>query len=293
MTSAIEHPNRARSTRIPGASTHESRARAAHHPDTHANDTHAPVTQDPDTAAVSALLHTAVTTSGLTQAAFATALGTSAPRLSTYLTGTVSPAARTLLRAHRLAHALAATRERGLMSAPATATAIRHHLRTGDEPWAWRMLLQGRDHLRLLLHHSLAHQAPEAAPEAARGDAGSPGPQPPPLQPPAPQPPAPQPPAPRLLGPQLMGPQPDLLDAWEAAPTSTCHPGFDTLLAALTAHEHHDAGSTPPTWAHPQPLPQPWIPQHPFLSPERVKAQTPPWLRQLNVYVPRRDLITA
>ena len=40
---------------------------------------------DRDTAAVMALLREAVATSGLSQATFARALGTSAPRLSTYL----------------------------------------------------------------------------------------------------------------------------------------------------------------------------------------------------------------
>ena len=49
-----------------------------------------------DTAEVMALLREAVTTSGLSQAAFARALGTSAPRLSTYLTGDTKPSAQFL-----------------------------------------------------------------------------------------------------------------------------------------------------------------------------------------------------
>ena len=51
---------------------------------------------DRDTAEVMALLREAVAASGLSQAAFARALGTSAPRLSTYLTGDTRPSAQFL-----------------------------------------------------------------------------------------------------------------------------------------------------------------------------------------------------
>ena len=47
------------------------------------------------------LLREAVTASGLSQAAFARALSTSAPRLSTYLTGDTQPSARFLVRTRR------------------------------------------------------------------------------------------------------------------------------------------------------------------------------------------------
>jgi hypothetical protein len=62
--------------------------------------------------------------------------------------------------------ALRAAREYRIMTAPATATAIRE---AGDDDWAWRMLLQGRDHLRLLLHR---HDGSEAAWETAPGTTG-------------------------------------------------------------------------------------------------------------------------
>ncbi|WP_432489372.1 helix-turn-helix domain-containing protein [Kineococcus sp. SYSU DK018] len=267
MTAPTEHPTRAPSTRTRDTHPQDTHDQNGHAPNTH--DTH-----DPDTTAVITLLRAAVTTSGLTQAAFATAIGTSAPRLSTYLTGTVAPSARTLLRAHRLAHALATTHEHGLMSAPTTATAIRHHLRADQPEWAWRMLLQGRDHLRLLLHQAQdTPRGPHPPPEAHADDRPTS--------------------IPATTLPTPPGPRPVLLDAWEAAPTTTGHPGFDTLLAACTAHEHHTAGLTPPTWARPEPLTEPWAPQHPFLDPKRVEAQTPPWLRDLNIYIPHRDLNTA
>lgn len=47
----------------------------------------------------------AVTMAGLSQAGFAAGIGTSQPRLSTYLTGSVTPSAALLLRAERFASA--------------------------------------------------------------------------------------------------------------------------------------------------------------------------------------------
>lgn len=108
-------------------------------------------TLDPDTLAVVALLRDALATSGMSQAAFARTLGTSASRFSTYLTGTTRPSAQFCMRAQRLAQSLAAAGALGLMSAPATAAALREQLNLGDRAWVWRMLLQGRDHLQLML----------------------------------------------------------------------------------------------------------------------------------------------
>jgi len=53
------------------------------------------------------------------------------------------------------------------------------------------------------------------------------------------------------------------------------------------------AGLEAPAWARRQPLADPWMPAHPFLSPDRVRAQTPDWLSRQNIYVPARDLVTA
>ena len=124
---------------------------------------------DKDSQAVSELLNRALAESGLSQAAFATALGTSASRFSTYRSGRTKPTAQFFLRAGRIAQALRAAREYRIMTAPATATAIRE---ASDEDWAWRMLLQGRDHLRLLLRR---HDGSEAAWEAAPGSTGQAG----------------------------------------------------------------------------------------------------------------------
>jgi transcriptional regulator with XRE-family HTH domain len=192
---------------------------------------------DKDSQAVVDQLNHALAESGLSQAAFATALGTSASRFSTYRSGRTKPTAQFFLRARRIAHALHSARDHRIMTAPATATAIRE---ASDTDWAWRMLLQGRDHLRLLLSR---HDGSEAA--------------------------------------------------WEATPDTTGDAGFDTLLAVLTAHEFRKAGEVPPGWTDVEALPEPWIPEHPFLERDEIIEQTPEYLAQANIFVPARDLVTA
>ena len=192
---------------------------------------------DKDSQAVIEMLNRALAESGLSQAAFATALGTSASRFSTYRSGKTKPTAQFFVRAGRLARALHAAREYRIMTAPATATAIRE---ASDEEWAWRMLLQGRDHLRLLLNR---HDGSEAA--------------------------------------------------WEAAPGPTGQAGFDALLAVLTAHEFETAGEEPPEWTKNKALPDPWVPEHPFLDRNEIIEQTPDYLAQANIFIPARDLVTA
>lgn len=196
---------------------------------------------DPDTQAVTALLRGALTASGLSQGAFARVLGTSGSRFSTYLAGSTRPSAHFCMRAQRLAHSLETAGRVGLMSAPQTAAALREQLLTGDRDWAWRMLLQGRDHLQLML--------------TKQDD--------------------------------------ELIGSWEAAPGPTGSAEFDSLLAALTRHEFEAAGRVEPEWTRIAPLAEPLVPTHPFLSRERVMAKTPEWLRQLNIFVPERDLVTA
>lgn len=200
---------------------------------------------DRDSAEVIALLRDAVTISGLSQAGFARALGTSAPRLSTYLTGATRPFAQFLLRAQRLGRALGAAKARGLMSAPATAAVMRGYFLAGEKEWIWRMLLHGRDHLNA-----------------------------------------------------IVGEQDDtlrqiLLDSWAAEPASVGSAEWDALLAAVVAHELETAGLDAPAWSLRSSLPTPWTPEHPFLTPDRVRAQTPDWLSRRNIYVPARDLVTA
>ena len=66
--------------------------------------------QDEDKAAVAARVRELVNASGLSRRAFADAVGTSATRLSTYCTGSVTPSAALLLRMERASLSRAANR---------------------------------------------------------------------------------------------------------------------------------------------------------------------------------------
>ena len=96
-------------------------------------------------------LERALAVSGLSQAGFAASLGTSASRFSAYRAGRTVPSAAFYLRALRLAAALESARDSGWMTPVSTAREIRNALRAGDDVWAWKISLQGRDHLRELL----------------------------------------------------------------------------------------------------------------------------------------------
>lgn len=186
-------------------------------------------------------LRDAVGDSGLSQSAFARALGTSGPRLSTYLNGSTRPSAHFVVRSQRIGRALGRASARGWMSAPVTASQMREGLVAEDRVWTWRILLCGRDYLTWIL----------------RDD------------------------------------DPELLAAWEARPSLTGSTEWDALLAAVVENEHRRFGFEVPDWAMVEPLEVEWLPDHPFLSPDRVRAQTPEWLRSHNIYVPARDLVTA
>ncbi len=86
--------------------------------------------------------------SGLTQAAFAGHLGTSAARLSTYLSGKTMPSAAIYLRAQRLGDAFDRVHQQGLLTPDTTAAAVDRTLNSGDEDFALRLVLQARDDLR-------------------------------------------------------------------------------------------------------------------------------------------------
>ena len=66
--------------------------------------------QDEDKAAVAARVRELVTSSGLTRRAFTDAMGTSATRLSTYCTGSVTPSAALVWRMERVSASRAARR---------------------------------------------------------------------------------------------------------------------------------------------------------------------------------------
>lgn len=97
---------------------------------------------------VTAALRCSLKQSGLTQAAFARHLATSATRLSTYLSGTTIPSAVIYLRALRLGAAFERVRQQGLMTPDDAADAVNRALAEGDEDFALRMILQARDDIR-------------------------------------------------------------------------------------------------------------------------------------------------
>lgn len=105
--------------------------------------------------------------SGLRQAAFAAALGTSASRFSTYRSGRTVPSAVFYLRARRIGVAIKEASDRGWMTPPMTAVAIAGALAEPDEMWAFKLVLQARDHLReLLADYPAASGAWEAVPQS-------------------------------------------------------------------------------------------------------------------------------
>ena len=80
---------------------------------------------DEDARAVAEGLTQALADSGLTQAEFASALGTSGSRFSTYRAGKTMPTAAFYLRALRIAASLKAAREHGWMTPQSAAREIR------------------------------------------------------------------------------------------------------------------------------------------------------------------------
>jgi transcriptional regulator with XRE-family HTH domain len=117
---------------------------------------------DQDTQTVIDALNAAQQTSGLDQASFARALGTSPSRYSTYRTGTTAPSAAFLMRAVRIGAALAEARRAGVPSSLGAADSIRAALRPTDPPdddgeadlWAFTLVLEARDRVvDTITHH--------------------------------------------------------------------------------------------------------------------------------------------
>lgn len=104
--------------------------------------------EDGERQELAADLRAAVAQSGLSQADFARHLGTSATRLSTYLSGSTIPSAAIYLRALRLGTAIEHVHQKGLMTPDDAVDAVNKALADEDEDFALRMILQARDDLR-------------------------------------------------------------------------------------------------------------------------------------------------
>lgn len=89
---------------------------------------------------------------------------------------------------------------------------------------------------------------------------------------------------------------PALIASWELRPVETGGRRWDTLLAAVTAHEFEAAGQSAPEWTAVEPLDSPWLPAHPLMTADpqmtlsRLEEQTPDWLARFNILVPERHL---
>jgi transcriptional regulator with XRE-family HTH domain len=105
-------------------------------------------------AEIAAAMRQCLEQSGLTQADFASYLGTSAPRFSTYLSAKTIPSATIYLRALRISDSLEFARQHGLMTPDTAADAVNRALSERDEDFALRMILQARDDVRAFIHES-------------------------------------------------------------------------------------------------------------------------------------------
>ena len=106
---------------------------------------------DPDTQTVVDRLSDALETSGLSLRRFAHALGTSPSRFSAYRSGRTAPSATFLLRAERIASALARARDEGVLTSVDAADSLRRAVKRGDEDWTYTVALEIRDRLHDVL----------------------------------------------------------------------------------------------------------------------------------------------
>ena len=127
---------------------------------------------DVDRAKVVSELRSTQRASGLSQASFARAMGTSASRLSTYLTGGTVPSAAWFLRAIRVGRALTVAKQRSWLTPVDAADGMRRALSEGDPVWALRVALQCRDDLVSVLDHREDDHDLSAAWEAAPESVG-------------------------------------------------------------------------------------------------------------------------
>lgn len=115
-------------------------------------------------------LRRAMSRGDLTQADLARALGTSASRVSTYMTGKTVPSAALYVRALQLGDAFAAAAARGWLTPMGAVRAVRVAVGEKDRVWGLRLILQCRDHGRAALADAVG-----GAVEAWTVDPGSTG----------------------------------------------------------------------------------------------------------------------
>jgi transcriptional regulator with XRE-family HTH domain len=98
-------------------------------------------------------LRSALADAHLSQEAFARLIGTSRTRLSAYLNGRTMPSAALYQRALRTAAGLKSARRHGWMTPDRTAAEVNEALQVSDEDWAFKLIVQARDHLAEMLEN--------------------------------------------------------------------------------------------------------------------------------------------
>lgn len=96
-------------------------------------------------------LRRALADAQVNQQTFARLLGTSRTRLSAYINGKTMPSAALHQRALRTAAGLMSARNHGWMTPDYTADQINEALAAGNEAWAFKLIMQARDHLAEML----------------------------------------------------------------------------------------------------------------------------------------------
>ena len=84
----------------------------------------------------------------------------------------------------------------------------------------------------------------------------------------------------------------DLAAAWEAQPPAV-EGRWKALAAAFVSHEFDEAGLPAPRWTDSARLNTEWVLDTPRLTDAEIKAQTPEWLADRNIYIAEKDLVTA
>lgn len=84
----------------------------------------------------------------------------------------------------------------------------------------------------------------------------------------------------------------DLAAAWEAQPPAV-EGRWKALAAAFISHEFDEAGLPAPRWTDSARLNTEWVLDTPRLTDAEIKAQTPKWLADRNIYIAEKDLVTA
>lgn len=84
----------------------------------------------------------------------------------------------------------------------------------------------------------------------------------------------------------------ELSAAWEAQPPEIAA-SWKALAAAFVSKEFDEAGLSAPKWTEKPRLDKEWVLDTPRLTESEIKAQTPEWLAERNIFIAEKDLATA